>query len=58
MVFNQIPQKSKCKLPLSFSICSKDFMKCLHVELYPGSNKKFTKITQKSSTEYNSIVLK
>ena len=24
---------SKCKLPLSFGICSKDFMKCLHVEL-------------------------
>ena len=33
------------------SICSKDFMRCLHVELYSVSTRNFTKITQKSSME-------
>ena len=51
MVFSKIPEKSKCKLPLSFSIYSKGFMKCLYVKLYPGFTRKFTKITQKSSME-------
>ena len=39
MVLNQIPEKSKCKLPLSFGIYSKEFMKCLHVELNSGSKR-------------------
>ena len=33
----------------SLSIYSEDFMKYLHVELYSGSTRKFTVITQKSS---------
>ena len=35
----------------ALSLFSKDFMKCLHVELYSDSKRKFTKITQKSSME-------
>ena len=42
LIFTKILEKSKCKLSIILSIYSKDFIKCLHVELYSGSTKKFT----------------
>ena len=45
------------QLPLSFSICSKDFMKCLHIELYSGSKRKFTKITILYLNIYKALTL-
>ena len=33
-MLTKIPEKSKCKLPISICIYSKDFTKCLHVEIY------------------------
>ena len=32
LIFTKIPEKSKCKLPISPSIYFKDFIKCLRVE--------------------------
>lgn len=41
LIFTKIPEKSKCKLPISPSIYFKDFIKCLRVEWYSDPGKKF-----------------